>query len=184
MKDRPFEFKLVTVCDEVTRAQMARFKGKDIVARELAIVAADFYGLYNKALIVPEANTANFGFMEWLREMGIQNIYIHILQSGQTTEGYPTNQFTKPVMKDNFRDVIYAGACDIRSADMLREIRNYRLLVRKGRGAMGAPAGANDDELMTGFMAFMPEVMEQARLYSGIADKTNPQYRTSSVQVH
>jgi hypothetical protein len=181
---RPLDFQCITVWDAVTREQMARFKRRDVTARELAVRTADLYGLYNKALVTPESNLAQFGFMDWLREMGIENIYVHVLQNGIPKEGFPTTRFTKPAMKDNFKNILEAGACAIRSADMVREIRNYRWLVHKGKGAMGAPAGANDDELMTGFIAFMPEVLEQARLYSGVSDRQVSRFKTQSVSVH
>ena len=168
LNEKPLDFQILSVWDAITLTQMALYRRRDVGARELAIECSKLAVRYNDALVVPERNLAQFGFDEWLYEYGVENIYIHQMESGAYKLGYPMNPATKPALKDGFRDVLEVpGGMTIRSANLIREIRNYRWLRGSGKNRMGAPAGMNDDELVTAFFAADPMVREQARAYSG-----------------
>jgi hypothetical protein len=143
---------------------MATFRDRSLLSKDFAALAVDIAKKYNDALIVPEANLAKFGFTDWLIELGAGPIYMHRYIDSKTLRvGYPVNVATKPALKDNFRMVLQQeGGCYIRSANLIKEMRNYRYLKGSGMRSMGAPVGGNDDELMTAFFAFDQEVRSQA----------------------
>ncbi len=165
---KPLDFSVITVWDAVTLdGPLARVRSREITAKPLAKRAADLSKEYNGALVVPEANLAKYGFMDWLYEFGVENIYVHVDSKGHPNPGYPMSVATKPALKDNFLDIMKVdGGCRIRSANLMREIRNYRYLKGSGQRAMGAAVGGNDDELVTALFAFDPEVRAQAHTYA------------------
>ena len=170
LNEKPLDFQAVTCWDAITLEQMFTFRSRDTTAKQLAIKIAKWAVEYNDALVVPERNLAQFGFFDWLYEMGVENLYIHVNERGITSPGYPNNIATKPALKDNFKDILGVdGGITIRSANLMREIRNYRWLHGAGKNRMGAAPGLHDDELITAFFATDPLVREQARIYSGRA---------------
>lgn len=162
--NRPLDFNCITVWNAVTLEQCARYRKRGVNPRELAKLAVEISMLYNEALIVPESNLAKFGFMDWLIEFGANAIYLHTNpNTSSLSMGYPMNVATKPALKDNFKGVLAVeGGCYIHSANLIKEIRNFRFLKGSGMRAMGAAVGGNDDELITAFLAFDPKVREQA----------------------
>jgi hypothetical protein len=173
LNQKPLDFQCITVWDAITLEQMATFRKREVSAKDFAIKTAEIAVHYNNALVVPETNLARFGFMDWLWEFGVLNIYVHTNEKGNTSLGIPTNVATKPAMKDNYKDIIEVpGGITIHSQNLVRETRNYRWLRGRGKNRMGAPPGMNDDELMTAFFAVDPHVREQARMYSGKAQAT------------
>lgn len=166
--NKPLDYSVINVFDPVTLEQMALLRRRDITTKPLAKAATEIAYLYNNALVCPEANLAKFGFMEWLIEFGVKNIYMHLNPNSKpgavkATMGYPMNKATKPALVDNMKNVFeIAGATTIRSENFIREARNFRYLNKQGLGAMGAPPGGNDDELITGLIGFAPEVRSQA----------------------
>lgn len=162
--NRPLDFSAITVWNAINLEQMATFRDRSLLSKDFAALAVDIAKKYNDALIVPEANLAKFGFTDWLIELGAGPIYMHRYIDSKTLRvGYPVNVATKPALKDNFRMVLQQeGGCYIRSANLIKEMRNYRYLKGSGMRSMGAPVGGNDDELMTAFFAFDQEVRSQA----------------------
>ena len=166
--NKPLDYSVINVFDPVTLEQMAMMRRRDITTKPLAKASADIASLYNDALVCPEANLAKFGFFEWLMDFGVKNIYMHLNPNSKpgamrATMGYPMNKATKPALVDNMKNVFdIPGATTIRSENFIREARNFRYLSKQGMGAMGAPPGGNDDELITGLIGFAPEVRSQA----------------------
>lgn len=187
--ERPLDFQCITVWDSVTLEQMATYRRREVTARVLAKIAADFAEQYHDALVIPESNLAKFGFMEWLREFGVKSIYVHRRIGKQShigySEGFPTTAATKPIVISNYRDILKVeGGTTIHSSNLIRELRNYRYQ-RGGRSSrMSAAPGGNDDELITAMIAAMPEVREQAYLYrSGGETITGERTRSISVSI-
>jgi len=184
--NRPLDFSAVTVWDSVTLEQMETFRRRDVTSKELAKIVADIAKIYNDGLVVPESNLAKFGFMEWLLQFGVRHLYMHLNPNSKpgmksATMGYPMNRATKPALVDNFRDILEVqGGCTIRSDNLIREMRNYRFLNLTGLRSMGAPPGGNDDELITGLIAFDPEVRSQANSLRGRLQQGVDRRRVSS----
>ena len=185
--ERPLDFQCITVWDSVTLEQMACYRKREVTARSLAKIASDIASQYHDALVIPEANLAKFGFMEWLREFGVKNIYVHRRPGTQSrfgfSEGFPTTSATKPIAVSNYRDILrIEGGTTIHSSNLIRELRNYRYQRGGQSSRMGAAPGGNDDELMTAMIAAMPEVREQAYLYRSGSEATTGE-RTRSISV-
>ena len=156
--NRPIDFQIANVFDERTLEQIACFRGK-ITQRAFARQIIDLAVAYNDALVCPERNTSQYGFIEMILDLGYSHIYVHT----DMKYGYPMNVGTKPVLVDNFADHLAAeGAIIIRSDNLLHEARNYRWLKHRGARGMGAAPGGHDDELVTAFFACDPNVRSQA----------------------
>ena len=171
--NKPLDFNCITVWNAITLEQHARFRKRGVNVRELAKLAVEIAHIYNDALIAPEANLAQFGFMDWLIEEGASAIYLHEYPNTKTYKmGYPMNVATKPALKDNCKLILGAeGGCLIHSANLIKELRNYRFLKGSGMRSMGAATGGNDDELITAFIAFDPKVREQAIAFGAPLDR-------------
>ena len=130
-----------------------------ISQQDLAEYVKELYKFYKEPLVVVERNHAQYGFFDLLRTQGVYNLYVH--NDGKF--GFPTNMATKPLIIENFAQVLRTdGACDIKSKNLLFEMANFRWLGRKGMGATGAAPGSHDDELITAMFAFWGEVRTQA----------------------
>jgi hypothetical protein len=158
LRKTPTDFQVATVWDATSLEQCATLRGR-IDQQSMVEYVKELYKFYGEPLVVVERNHAQYGFFDLLRTQGIYNIYVH--NDGKF--GFPTNMATKPLLIENMAQVIRTdGACDIKSANLVFEISNYRWLGRKGMGAMGAAPGSHDDELMTAAFAFWSEVRTQA----------------------
>lgn len=155
--NKPTDYQVATVWNTAGNEQVATFRAR-IPQTDFIEVIKQLSDYYNHALVVVERNMAQYGFINMLYDSGVSNLYIH--EDGRA--GWPTNAGTKPVAIQNFEDVCKSSGCTIRSANLLKEARNYRWLRRRGVGSMGAAPGSHDDELMTAVMALMPAVTMQA----------------------
>jgi len=172
MKDvnhRPTDWQCVTVWDSATLVQCARYRAR-VPMRTLAEEAVRLARYYNDALIVPERNLAQYGLTQAILD-SYSNVYLH----GDGKLGYPMNKSTKPVLKDGFISVTDSeGACRIYSDNLIHEARNYRYLSDgMGYRSMGAAPGGHDDELVTAFFAFDPEVRRQASVMRFRSSRNN-----------
>lgn len=183
--NRPLDFSAITVWDSVTLEQMATFRSREVTAKELAKVVSEIAEIYNHGLIAPEANLAKYGFIDWILEYGVKHIYMHRTPNTQRiAPGYPMTVATKPALKDNFKNILDTeGGCTLHSENLIRELRNFRFLKGAGMRSMGAAPGGNDDELITAFIAFDPEVRAQAysTLSSQLGTNRKRSVRTAKV---
>ena len=162
--NRPLDFSAVTVWDSVTLEQVATFRSREVTAKELAKIVTEIAEIYNHGLITPESNLAKYGFVEWILEYGAKHIYMHRTPNTKRIRpGYPMTVVTKPALKDNFKNILdIEGGCTLHSENLIKELRNFRFLRGAGMRSMGAAPGGNDDELITAFIAFDPEVRSQS----------------------
>ena len=158
LRNNPTDFQVATVWDATSLEQCATLRGR-ISQQDLAEYVKELYKFYKEPLVVVERNHAQYGFFDLLRTQGVYNLYVH--NDGKF--GFPTNMATKPLIIENFAQVLRTdGACDIKSKNLLFEMANFRWLGRKGMGATGAAPGSHDDELITAMFAFWGEVRTQA----------------------
>src|SRR3990167_1673197 len=157
---RPTDWQVASVWDTGSLTTVATFRAH-CTMKELAAASIKLARYYKDALIVPERNLAQFGLSSEIHDQ-YPGVYQHL--DGKL--GYPMNKATKPVLKDNFESIISVeGACTIYSTNLIHEARNYRFLGDGvGYRAMGAAPGGHDDELVTAFFAFDPEVRRQSLL--------------------
>jgi hypothetical protein len=158
--ERPTDFQVATVWESVTLEQVHRVRKRELTHRAMAKHAVTLAREYNDALIVMERNLAVYGLIEMIHEEGYFNLYVH----NDGRYGYPVTTATKPVLKDQIIEMLATrGSTTIHSDNLIRELRNFRNLKRRGKAAgMGAGPGGHDDELMTFFFACDPNVRSQA----------------------
>jgi hypothetical protein len=164
-RSRPIDYQVATIWDVGTSSQMGTFRGH-VSQTTFADTIAELYNMYNHALVIDERNLAQYGFEDLLRSAGVLNMYMHPSTNpgGRPRIGWPMNVGTKPLMVDDFKELIEAdGAITVRSKNLIHEMFNYRHL-GKTKHRMGAAPGGHDDELITAMMAFIPEARRQAMI--------------------
>lgn len=177
-RNAPIDYQVATVWDVNLGTQVFSLRSK-ISQPRFADHIRRIYNHYNHGLVVVERNLAQYGFFSMLLDAGVHNLYVH--SDGKM--GYPMNQATKPLLVDNFREILGSpGAITIRSDNLIHELFNFRYLPNKSR-SMGAAPGGHDDELITALFAFDPNVREQARvLYQPVDTPRNrPKPRKVSI---
>lgn len=156
-RSKPIDFQVASVWDVSGLAQVALVRGR-ISQRQLADHVAALHTYYNNALVVVERNLAQYGFFDMLREAGVHHLYYH--SDGKA--GYPVNSATKPLLVENFAEVLRAeGASLVRSSNLLAEMLTYQYQKHRGSRYMSAAAGSHDDELMSAMMAWDPAVRQR-----------------------
>ena len=183
--ERPSDFQVAVVFDAVTLEQVARIRGRTIGHRDFARRIAVLHRAYNNALVVPERNLGQWGFTEMIREEHCYNIYLHYRDDRpRPTEGFTVSSSSKFPLITNFKELVSdPGGMTIHSAQLIRELRNYRWKPKQGLKAMGAAEGTNDDELMATAMIMDPRVRMQAYQYKPEGgDGTRPASQTRSVE--
>lgn len=158
--NNPTDYQVATIWDVTTSRQVGTLRGH--MGQQLfADLISKLSNYFNQALVVPERNLAQYGFIDMLRTAGCRNIYFHYADK---KEGYPVNAGTKPILIDNFRNLMKAAAVTIRSDNIISELRTF-LYLKGGNNNIrttGAPHGAHDDELVTAMLANAPAVVNQA----------------------
>ena len=164
-RSRPIDYQVATVWDVGISSQCATFRGR-VSQTAFADEIAELYTAYNYALVIDERNLAQYGFEDLLRQAGVLNLYMHPSTNpgGAPRVGWPMNVGTKPLLVDDFKELIAAdGAITVRSSNLIHEMFNYRHM-GTSKHRMGAAPGGHDDELITAMMAFVPEARRQAMI--------------------
>ena len=164
-RSRPIDYQVATVWDVGISSQCATFRGR-VSQTAFADEIAELYTAYNQALVIDERNLAQYGFEDLLRQAGVLNLYMHPSTNpgGSPRVGWPMNVGTKPLLVDDFKELIAAdGAITVRSSNLIHEMFNYRHM-GTSKHRMGAAPGGHDDELITAMMAFVPEARRQAMI--------------------
>ena len=164
-RSRPIDYQVATIWDVGLSTQVGTFRGH-VSQTNFASIIAELYNLYNYALVMDERNLAQYGFEDLLKQEGIVNLYMHkgSAPAYKPKMGFPMNVGTKPLLVDDFKELIAAeGAITVRSANLIHEMFNYRHL-GSSKHSMGAAPGGHDDELVTAMMAFHPDARRQAMI--------------------
>ena len=159
--NRPTDYQVATIWDVDNHRQVGTLRGH-IGQSLFADLIARLHEHFNKALVVPERNLAQYGFIDMLRDRNV-DIYFHYADK---KFGYPVNGGSKPILIDNMRDLMKAGLVIIRSSNIISELRTF-LYLKGGDNnpkSTGAPSGAHDDELVTALLANAPSVGAQSKL--------------------
>lgn len=156
----PTDYQVATIWDAVLHKQVGTLRGH-INQQLFSDLVAKLHKYFNNALVVPERNLAQYGWMDLLRNSGCSNIYFHYADK---KFGYPVNGATKNILEDNMRDLMKGASILVRSDNIISELRTF-LNLKSGSNNIrrtGAPPGAHDDELITAMLANSPSVIHQA----------------------
>lgn len=133
------------IIERSTGLQCAEFRGRAGLL-EIAGIAAELAGEYNRALLVVERNNHGHAVLAYLRSScPYERIF-----SIDGEPGWLTTSLTRPAMLECFVRVLHEHPEVINSGRLLEECRTF---VRDGGGRMAAAAGAHDDCLMAMSMA-------------------------------
>jgi hypothetical protein len=180
----------ICVLNVQTGVQVAEYANPNIQPADLGKLAIEVCKWYNRALMVPEINNTGIAFMDYVKTK-YGNIYKREVidkRSRETTEalGWRTTAVTKPRLVFALEEAVRDEAINIRSAELLKELRTFVKPEDSSKHGYGAEGTNHDDRVIAIGLALQglkftqrtkkPENVAEKRLKEYIAGKSLDTY--------
>lgn len=139
------DFFAASVWETRTHEQVATLHGRNLPLEDWSNLAMNLARLYNNALICPESNMSQ-AFQALIWGEGYYNWwYVNESARAKRAPGIRTTATTKPDMIEKLAVMLRNGSIIIHDPEMLKELRDFEKIEKRGTTKMQAPRGKHDD---------------------------------------